>query len=557
MVSQHQHASFAKNNLALISVIIWFVVLLLQALITPLHIDEAYYRLYGQDLAWGYFDHPPGIAITTALSDVLLPWKNLAVRFVPILLHVLSLIIGWRTLKRINPDIKGFQLPLFLVILILPMFHVYSFIATPDVVLFFSAILFYSAFVLVKQRGRLLDWLWWGITMALLMYSKYHGILIIGFVILSDFRLLRNPNFYLSVVISLSVYFPHLYWQHTHDWASVNFHLFERENHAKWHSPIIYLAKVILILNPFVLWHVRKLLLSKPDSQWDKNMLYIFWGIIAFFFLQSFRSNVQAQWLYLCYIPFIYFISKSYSSSPSKAMSLQTWMFIPSLMIIGFIHVCLSFNILPTNLGIFEQDEYAKQIEEDAKGLPVVFYNSYKRASIYSWYTGEYAHSYNTAFARKNQFNIWSRDSIMLDKEVYFVGMHFESEPAIKYGEADYGVKKTYHVSDKIKVYIDQVDYGNDSIRAKVRIENPYPKTLRYPSSYHLAIYYFTDVSDKYERQDFDYGSFEIEARSSLEKELIWVKPKNFESKYTFGIATSHNSWPDGPIINRHQINSK
>ena len=143
---------------------------------------------------------------------------------------------------------------------------------------------------------------------------------------------------------------------------------------------------------------------------------------------------------------------------------------------------------------MFGQKEYAEQIKADSKGLPVVFYNSYKRASIYSWYTEEYAHSYNTAYSRKNQFNIWYRDSVMYDEDVYFVGMHFESEPAIKYGTSDYGVVKKYAPSDKIKVHIIDVEHKRATVlKRSVEIENPYKVSLQYPQTYHLAIYYFSD----------------------------------------------------------------
>lgn len=39
-----------------------FVLNLVQASITELIYDEAYYWYYAQNLAWGYFDHPPMVA---------------------------------------------------------------------------------------------------------------------------------------------------------------------------------------------------------------------------------------------------------------------------------------------------------------------------------------------------------------------------------------------------------------------------------------------------------------------------------------------------------------
>ena len=48
--------------------LVWGILDLLCALFCEIHADEAYYRLYGQFLSWGYFDHPPMVGLMTALS---------------------------------------------------------------------------------------------------------------------------------------------------------------------------------------------------------------------------------------------------------------------------------------------------------------------------------------------------------------------------------------------------------------------------------------------------------------------------------------------------------
>src|SRR5690606_40617625 len=49
-----------------------FVLNLVQASITELIYDEAYYWYYAQDLAWGYFDHPPMVAFIVRLGSQVL-----------------------------------------------------------------------------------------------------------------------------------------------------------------------------------------------------------------------------------------------------------------------------------------------------------------------------------------------------------------------------------------------------------------------------------------------------------------------------------------------------
>ena len=43
--------------------VLWLGMNLFQAVFTEIMKDETYYFLYGQNLAWGYFDHPPMIAL--------------------------------------------------------------------------------------------------------------------------------------------------------------------------------------------------------------------------------------------------------------------------------------------------------------------------------------------------------------------------------------------------------------------------------------------------------------------------------------------------------------
>ena len=74
------------QRLFYILLILWVIADLIQAAFTPLHADEAYYALFGQHLDWGYYDHPPMVALLTALSSTLFK-GNLSVRFATTLLH--------------------------------------------------------------------------------------------------------------------------------------------------------------------------------------------------------------------------------------------------------------------------------------------------------------------------------------------------------------------------------------------------------------------------------------------------------------------------------------
>ena len=67
-----------------------------------------------------------------------------------------------------------------------------------------------------------------GFIVALMFYSKYHGILIVFFTLISNIKLFTRWQTYFAGMIALVLFFPHLYWQHQHNYPSIQYHLFER-----------------------------------------------------------------------------------------------------------------------------------------------------------------------------------------------------------------------------------------------------------------------------------------------------------------------------------------
>lgn len=47
---------------------LWWLCNLIQAAATELANDEAYYQMFAEHLAWGYFDHPPITALLVRLG---------------------------------------------------------------------------------------------------------------------------------------------------------------------------------------------------------------------------------------------------------------------------------------------------------------------------------------------------------------------------------------------------------------------------------------------------------------------------------------------------------
>ena len=205
---------------------LWVLVDLFQAIVTPLHADEAYYALYGKFLDWGYYDHPPMVALMTFLSSLLFK-GHLSIRFLTVLLHgatVLLLGISLEEKLTTNRAVVTF----FAIAASIPIFIIYGFITSPDAPMLFFTALF---FLLYKKYVKRPSWklaIFLAITIAAMLYSKYMAILVVSFVLLSNLRLLKDPKIIFAGFLALVLFLPHILWQIHHDFPSFQYHLLQQ-----------------------------------------------------------------------------------------------------------------------------------------------------------------------------------------------------------------------------------------------------------------------------------------------------------------------------------------
>ena len=77
---RRRYASLGADSLVALWLGIWWVCNVAQAGLAQLANDEAYYHLFAERLAWGYFDHPPVTALLVWLGERLFGGE-LGVRF--------------------------------------------------------------------------------------------------------------------------------------------------------------------------------------------------------------------------------------------------------------------------------------------------------------------------------------------------------------------------------------------------------------------------------------------------------------------------------------------
>jgi hypothetical protein len=195
--------------------------------VLPVTQDEAYYFHWSRALAWGYFDHPPGVAVL-GLGTRLAPGSAVAARVGAIMVGLLTLLVLWRLYRACGLGYGGgLLLALLLAAGTVPGL-VGAIVTTPDTLLTFCwALAMHEA--LAALRGDRRRWLSAGVATGLGLLSKY-SMAVIGPVFLwamlaADPRALRTPWPYLGGSLALLVFLPNLLWNLQHDWLSLGFQL--------------------------------------------------------------------------------------------------------------------------------------------------------------------------------------------------------------------------------------------------------------------------------------------------------------------------------------------
>ncbi|HET7322113.1 MAG TPA: glycosyltransferase family 39 protein, partial [Longimicrobiaceae bacterium] len=210
------------------------VLRILVAAALPLVPDEAYYWLWSQHLAAGYFDHPPGIALAIHAGTLLMGASRLGVRIGPILAGTLAALAVAATARRLGGSRAALRAAV--VMTVLPLAAAGLVLATPDApLLAWYACTLYAVVRALQAPPRSREsLLWWavaGVALGLTFCSKYTSILLpVGVLVaLATHRelrpRLREPGPYLSAVIATLVFSPVLLWNARHEWISFTFQL--------------------------------------------------------------------------------------------------------------------------------------------------------------------------------------------------------------------------------------------------------------------------------------------------------------------------------------------
>ena len=495
---------------------IWFIVNLLQGIFTEIQEDEAYYALYGEHLAWGYFDHPPMVGLMTFLSSIFFS-GTLGVRFFTIIASCLSLWVIWLIangrpfdpstnsgtsgLRNLN-DIKAkvvepVETPtskniilFFTLAYSIVMFNIYGFVTTPDV----GLILFSALFLLVYQRylaeSTWLRTLLMGVLMACMIYSKYHAFLFLGLIMLSNLKLLKDGKFYVACLVALALLVPHILWQINADFPSFKYHLSQRSEPFRWSYLLEYLPNQLLIFNPLTFGAVVYVLIppaplkrGTPAGVFERGLKFILIGFFFFFWLMAFRGHVEPHWTIVCSIPVVVLLYRR-ALVDNKLMRFIKRFILPSLLLVLAFRILL-LTPLADRFGYHGKEKHYKAIEQVAGNSPVVFQGSFQQPALYHYFTGKKSSTLRSYYDRKTQFDLWQFDMAWTGQKVFICGPVIDLSRTYRVDGVEFEGYPAEHFQSANRLMADfslcTVDEGEipvfhhgDTLRMDFSIFNPY-----------------------------------------------------------------------------------
>ena len=377
--------------------IVLFLVNLIQSGLMELSYDESYYWMYSRFLSWGYFDHPPMVALLIWAGEFLFGHHEVGVRLPFALMNAATFYLSARYLigSSLNVFTMGW--------LSFALLSAGGFIALPDTPLLFFTALFWVLIKRYEESDNLINALMISLVVTALFYSKYFALLIVLFTTASYPVFLRRKSFWLVVVLTIVFYLPHIYWQWSHDFISFKFHLGGRvEKHFDIENVVNFAGTQLLLLGlfsfaPFVK-HFRR----------DRFIFLNGLAFLAFLALLSLRNRVEGNWSVSVSLVFLIGMSRYYSE-------LSNWMkkfVIVNLSFLLVLMVVLRFLILNPSLahkvGLKRVNEvygWKDHVIPKIKNIDALYATNYPYAAKASFYLNRLVPSLSLN-SRQSQYDL-------------------------------------------------------------------------------------------------------------------------------------------------------
>ncbi|MBS1530338.1 MAG: glycosyltransferase family 39 protein, partial [Bacteroidetes bacterium] len=362
--------------------------------------------------------------------------------------------------------------------------------------------LFTALFYLVYQKYLAEDKLKWALLLAViiagLLYSKYHGVLLVGFTVLSSLSLIKRRSFWLIVFVSVVLFLPHVLWQARHGYPSVNYHLFEQSSqHYNFWLTWTYFPGQLLMAGPFIGWlFFYKAFTVKVKDAFIRCLLVNAVGTFLFFLISSSKGEVQPQWTLIGFAPLVMLTLIHFKQDENWKPWVTTLGLINILFILTVRIMIITGAPLIRMVGQVKSQygyrQWARAVKEKAGDNYVITDDGFQNISKYDFYTNSTkGFAYDNRYYRLTQFDIWPIEDSLQHKKAYYLlkqplnGVTTDSlktAAGIWYG----GWVNNVRTYQKVKIELPEYDItarAGANIPLQLNIINPYPYAINFSNT--------------------------------------------------------------------------
>lgn len=297
--------SFQQRVLLSLFVLLKIVLILM----LPLTGDEAYFIVWGQQLALGYYDHPPAVgwvlAVMGSIADDLTWYRSFAFFSAILISYLLYQMVKIHQADNATQTNNNVAMWIALAFFVSPISLMFVVTANDTVLALFSVLGVYF-FIKNVHSQRWIDALLAGLFLGLAFLSKYFAaFMLIGLLAYSlwFWKKLNLKQLLVMVFIVLLAVAENLYFNVTHCWNNILFNFFSRTEQSTFEigNVISYLLMIALLISPLGLWFLfknRQHAINESTTAFNATTIIWFASLplLGILLMVSFTNAVGLHW---------------------------------------------------------------------------------------------------------------------------------------------------------------------------------------------------------------------------------------------------------------------